>query len=92
MRGRSRLGSYSFVSGSNRSLTLIASERNGINYPRDLAFNPTNPQQLWVVNQTDDSAVIIENPGFESQKSMKVIDPAADHFMEEVSSISFASI
>lgn len=72
------------------TLTLIASERNGINYPRDLAFNPIRPNELWIANQSDDSAVIIQDPGLDIQKSFKVIDPAADHFMEEVSSIAFA--
>ena len=73
------------------TLTLIANQENGLNRPRDLAFNPTSPNQLWIVNQSDDSAVIVENAGTTDQRSFKVIDPAADHFMEEVSSISFGS-
>jgi len=72
-------------------LTLIGSSRNGLDYPRDLDFNPERPGELWVVNQRDDSAVIFEDAGSEKQRSVKVIDPAADHFMEEVSSISFGS-
>lgn len=72
-------------------LTLIGSERNGLYYPRDLDFNPERPGELWVVNQRDDSAVIFENTGTEKQSSRKMIDPAADHFMEEVSSISFGT-
>ena len=72
-------------------LTLIGSERNGLNYPRDLDFNPERPGELWVVNQRDDSAVIFEETGTEKQRSQKIIDPAADHFMEEVSSISFGT-
>lgn len=73
------------------ALTLIGSERNGLNYPRDLDFNPERPGELWVVNQRDDSTVIFENTSTEKQISRKVIDPAADHFMEEVSSISFGT-
>lgn len=73
------------------TLTLIGSERNGVNYPRDLEFNPERPGELWVVNQRDDSAVVFENTGSEKQRSVKIIDPAADHFMEEVSSISFGT-
>lgn len=73
------------------SLTLIGSERNGLNYPRDLDFNPEQPGELWVINQRDDSAIIFEDAGTEKQRSIKVIDPAADHFMEEVSAISFGS-
>ena len=73
------------------SLTLIGSERNGLNYPRDLDFNPERPDELWVVNQRDDSVVAFEYTGTDKQRSRKVIDPAADHFMEEVSSISFGA-
>lgn len=72
-------------------LTLIGSERNGLNYPRDLDFNPERPGELWVVNQRDDSAVIFADTGTDKQRSQKIIDPAADHFMEEVSSISFGT-
>ena len=70
------------------SLTLLGSERNGLNYPRDIDFNPERPGELWVVNQRDDSAVIFEATGSEKQVSRKVIAPAADHFMEEVSSMT----
>jgi DNA-binding beta-propeller fold protein YncE len=73
------------------SLTLVGSERNGLNYPRDLDFNPERPGELWVINQRDDSAVIFEEAGSDKQRSLKVIDPAADHFMEEVSAISFGA-
>ena len=59
------------------TLTLIANQENGLNRPRDLAFNPTSPNQLWIVNQSDDSAVIVENAGTTDQRSFKVIDPAA---------------
>lgn len=76
---------------SEVQLTLIGSARNGLNYPRDLEFNPERPDELWVVNQRDDSAVIFEGVDTEKQRSVKVIDPAADHFMEEVSAISFGT-
>jgi hypothetical protein len=72
-------------------LTLIGSERDGLNYPRDLAFNDVNEGELWVVSQADDSAVIYTQIGTETQKSVHIIDPAANHFMEEVSSIAFGS-
>ena len=73
------------------SLTLVGSERNGLNYPRDLDFNPERPGELWVINQRDDSAVIFEEAGSDKQRSLKVIDPAADHFMEEVSALRASS-
>ena len=82
---------YGSHSLSDVALTLIGSERNGLDYPRDLDFNPDRPGELWVVNQRDDSAVIFEGAGTDKQRSVKIIDPAADHFMEEVSSISFGT-
>lgn len=82
---------YGSHSLNDVSLTLIGSERNGLDYPRDLDFNPDQPDELWVVNQRDDSAIIFEKAGTDKQRSVKIIDPAADHFMEEVSSISFGT-
>ena len=82
---------YGSHSLNDVALTLIGSERNGLDYPRDLDFNPDQPDELWVVNQRDDSAIIFEGAGTEKQRSIKIIDPAADHFMEEVSSISFGT-
>ena len=72
-------------------LTFIGNRNDGLDYPRDLAFNPSNPGELWVVNQADDSAVIYDQTGTGNQKSVHVVDPAANHFMEEVSSIAFGS-
>ena len=62
-----------------------------LNLPRDLGFNPDRPDELWVVNRTDDSVVIFSETGTKNQSSQKIIDPYAEHFMEEVSSIAFGA-
>lgn len=79
---------YEDDSGAVDMLT-IASGTQDLNVPRDLAFDPENPDRLWIVNQADDSVTILFNPGTEDQTFEHRIDPYALHFMEEVSSISF---
>lgn len=69
--------------------TIIADESDGLNTPRDLAFDPAKNGELWVVNRQDDSVTVVQNAGTSDQVSQHLIDPYALHFMEEVSSISF---
>jgi hypothetical protein len=71
------------------TLTVIATQADGLNQPRDLAFNPLRPNELWVVNYEDDSAVIITDAPSESRSSEKRIDGYALHFMEQVTALDF---
>jgi len=64
---------------------------DGLNTPRDLAFNPDVPGELWVVNRTDDSVSIFSDAGTADQTSQHIVDPFAMHFMDEVSSIAFGA-
>src|SRR5262245_52994495 len=34
---------------------------DGLNLPRDLAFNPSSGNELWVVNEPDNSMVVYSN-------------------------------
>lgn len=84
------------LGGSSHSMDNVNEDRvggvaDGLNVPRDLAFNPQNPGELWVVNRSDDSASIFFGAGTNEQVSAHRIDPYAMHFMEEVSSISFGA-
>ena len=70
--------------------TVVGTSSNGLDVPRDLAFNPDVPGELWVVNRADDSVSIF----FEADtnpKSTHIVDPYALHFMEEVSSLAFGA-
>ena len=69
----------------------VGDAEDGLNVPRDLAFNPDVPGELWVVNRTDDSVSIFSDVGTTEQSSRHVIDPFAMHFMDEVSSIAFGA-
>ena len=72
-------------------LTQKGDSGDGLNTPRDLAFNPARPGELWVVNRSDDSVSIFYDAGTADQDSEHLIDPFAEHFMEEVSSIAFGA-
>lgn len=57
--------------------------------PTDLAFNPAKPTELWVVNRSDDSVIIIQNPGLPEVSWEHRRDPAASHFMDRPPAIAF---
>jgi sugar lactone lactonase YvrE len=68
--------------------TIVDSEA-GLDGPWDLAFNPENRDQLWVVNHGDSSTVVVTAPGTEEQSTEKFAGPGHTHFMSEVASLSF---
>ena len=71
------------------NMSTVGSRSDGLDVPRDLAFNPGFEGELWVVSRDDDSATIFQDAGTANQSHRHVIDPFAMHFMEEVSSIAF---
>ena len=73
-------------------LALDAQVRDddGLSGPRDLAFNPEVPGELWVVSGDDDSATIVDNAGSDGSAE-HIVDPYALHFMDNVSSIAFGA-
>lgn len=58
----------------------------------DLAFNPSIPDQLWVVNALDDSVHIVDRAGAEDAAFQRLRDPAASHFMDRPPAIAFGSV
>ncbi len=71
-------------------LEVVATKRDGLANPTDLAFNPARPGELWVVNRDDDSTTIIFDALDADKRSIEtLVDPYALHFMDRVSSISF---
>lgn len=75
---------------SGAGFTVVADAADGLKRPRDLAFNPLHPAQLWVVNQESDGTVMLERPGATDQHVDARTDAVAFHFMDQVSSIAFA--
>ena len=77
------------LGGASRSFEVVADASDGLDTPRDSAFNPERPNELWTVNQATDSVVLFVNPGKSTQRVDVRKDAFANHFMEEVSSIAF---
>jgi DNA-binding beta-propeller fold protein YncE len=72
-------------------MTVIA-ESDKLSGPKDLAFNPSNPDELWVVNHDDDSVTVIQRPGEPDVLSKRYKDPAAQHFMHRPPAIAFGAV
>lgn len=69
----------------------IADSSDSLNEPRDLEFHPGRTNELWIANRATDSITIVENTGLSNQTSQNRIDSHSNHFLEEVSAISFGA-
>jgi DNA-binding beta-propeller fold protein YncE len=79
--------------GGEDGITLsIVLEPNKLRDPTDLAFNPSVPTELWVVNRADDSALIIQDPGSSETTWERRRDPEAAHFMNAPMGIAFGAV
>lgn len=78
-----------FGTEATRSIAALASSADGLDRPRDLEFDPQMPENLWVFSQDNDGVVILFNAGTPEQETELFLDGFRDHFMEEVSSVSF---
>lgn len=88
---RNGIGVLGYESHSIDQVELLEIGREGLRVPRALAFNPQGDGELWVVNRADDSTVTYFKVGTAEQTQVKIIDPFAEHFMEEPSSIAFGA-
>ncbi|MDE0869621.1 MAG: thrombospondin type 3 repeat-containing protein [Candidatus Poseidoniaceae archaeon] len=70
---------------------VIADSSDALSDPRDLEFHPGRANELWVANRNTDSITIIEDTGLETQTSQNRKDSNRNHFLEEVSAISFGA-
>lgn len=75
---------------SSVNLTVIADANVGHVTPTDLAFNPLVPNQLWVVNQGDNSVWIATDVGSPSESAVWRQEPQSGrHFLAKPSSLAF---
>lgn len=79
-----------FGHGDEQQIIPMASRSDGLSHPRDLAFDPDSPTNLWVVDRDWDGNVVLFDAGTAEQQVDRVRDMAASHFMEEVSSLAFS--
>jgi hypothetical protein len=79
--------------GTNGSATFttVLGPEHGLLRPRDLAFNPDRPDELWVVDEGDGSVVIVHDMTSDHPTSERRVDKAAPHFMHKPSSIAFGA-
>ena len=70
---------------------VIADTTDYLNDPRDLEFHPGRANELWIANRATDTITIVENTGLENQTSQNRADSHRNHFLEEVSAISFGA-
>lgn len=68
--------------------TVIA---DGLAGPRDLAFNPLRPDELWIVNHDDETATIVHDASTDGRTAEKRKDGYALHFMAKPASIDFGA-
>ena len=73
------------------TLTAVATKDDQLSFPRDLAFNPLRPSELWIVNSGDNSMVIVHDADGDARRTERLRDPAASHFMPKPSSIAFGA-
>ncbi len=76
---------------SSRTLTVMATAANGLATPRDLAFNPDVPGELWTVNRQSEGVVILHDAGAATQRTEARNDAYRYHFMSQVSSLAFGT-
>lgn len=73
---------------------MIANNSSQISLPQDLDFNPSQKNQLWVVNKgtenTGSSSVTFTDPGEASQTSKYIKDGNSWHFMSLTSALAFS--
>ena len=69
--------------------SVIASQADNLRTPRDLAFHPSRPSELWILNLDDNSTVVIDDPGTANQRVQRYASAGKDHFMARPSAIAF---
>ncbi len=73
------------------SIRTIATGDDTLATPRDVAFNPETPRELWVLNYADSSMTIIRNAGAADQNADNRAGPQHTHFMSHPSSLAFGA-
>jgi|GEM_PF-3594773 len=78
-----------FGAPAARALRTVGNAADGLSGPRDLAFNPERPYELWTVNRPTDGTVLFFQPGTPQERVEARLDKFRNHFMEEVSAVAF---
>jgi len=71
------------------TLTEVASGSSGLNIPRDIAFNPESPSDLYVVNHGTDGLTVIYDADSGDADSVVLNGQGASHFLVKPSALAF---
>lgn len=89
-RGLPALGGGRHTMDSVR-VRVVATREDGLDKPRDLAFNPEAPEQLWVSNFGSNSITIVMSPGTDARSAETRGAFGADHFLAQPSALAFGA-
>ncbi len=70
-------------------LKRIAGRLEGLDEPRDLGINPEAPEQLWILNQAQESMVVVFDHGEPGQRARKYRSRGGTHFMPRGAGLAF---
>jgi hypothetical protein len=73
------------------NVMTIGTSADRLATPRDLAFHPARPSELWVVNRADHSTVVIFEPGTPGQSTRRFWAQTGAHFLAEPSALAFGA-
>jgi hypothetical protein len=71
------------------TLTEVATGSEGLNTPRDIAFHPDNPSDLYVVNYGADGLTIIKDADSDDAEATYFGAMGASHFLVSPSGLAF---
>ncbi len=80
-----------FGADTTREIQILATANNGLNQPRDLEFNNAHPDQLFIVNQGDNSVSVIHDFGSGSASIAKYSGPGGNHFCSKPAALAFGT-
>ncbi len=90
--------SHIFGDGSHSlgtvELTVVADSGDDLETPRDLAFHPDEPSELWVVNRGsdpgDEAVVVIDDAGTDDQEATFYRSGGNQHFLAQPAALAFS--
>jgi hypothetical protein len=77
--------------GGSLNVTVVASG-DVFRRPTDVEWNPSAPDEAWIVNYADDSVAIVSGLASEAASVTRLRDPAASHFMRRPPALAMGQV